>query len=290
MATVEVGDYIYVSLEGYDDHGFLVVGWGPVLDTLEALNYDELSQTRSETDTIPYVADFCFGTDGTGRIVMIYDGDVVSLEDNPVGIARLVWSPDSSQVATIEGSVEGRYRIRIWDADTGQQVREFDAHGVIPDLRAAWTDEGLRWITEDEEKTVRVWEEGGDEPLFTLRPDYYLRAVWLSPSGSYLASSNLDHGLVQIWNIQEGQLVQTLDASIIEIIWTSDETCVATASFNNPHLKNSTKVQLWDMATGDLLQTIDAQMEGVGNIAWSPDGTAFAYIDGDGAIHVWGME
>jgi hypothetical protein len=71
LATVEVGDYIFVPLQGVTSHGFLVVGWGPVLDTLAALNYNSLSQTRSGTHPIPYIADFCFGTtdgtpDGTG--------------------------------------------------------------------------------------------------------------------------------------------------------------------------------------------------------------------------------
>jgi len=65
LATVEVGDYIFVPLQGVTSHGFLIVGWGPVLNTLEALNYDNLSQTHTGTHPIPYVADFCFGTNGT---------------------------------------------------------------------------------------------------------------------------------------------------------------------------------------------------------------------------------
>lgn len=65
LATVERGDYTFVDLEGVSNHGFIVVGWGPVQDTIPRLNYTNLSSQRSATNTVPYVADFCFGTDQT---------------------------------------------------------------------------------------------------------------------------------------------------------------------------------------------------------------------------------
>lgn len=221
------------------------------------------------------------------RIAKIDDGSAVLLEENPIEGARLVWSPDSSQIATIEET----YNIRIWDVNTGRQELEFDAHGLIPDFGIVWTDQGLRWLTQDQEKHLRVWEEEREEPLFTLNPGSQFGSNWLSPSGKYFANSSLgEDGLVQIWDVNNGQHIQTLEAFVRELVWTYDETCIATATINDPNEIKSTRPQIWDMATGELLQTIETQETGVGKLAWSPDGTSIAYIDEVGIIHIWGMQ
>jgi hypothetical protein len=63
LNTVAAGDYLYMV-----SHGFIVVGWGPFLGTIDGITYaltHTLSPTRTATDCIPYVADFCYGTTGT---------------------------------------------------------------------------------------------------------------------------------------------------------------------------------------------------------------------------------
>jgi hypothetical protein len=61
---VRVGDYIFVELTDggqTSDHGFIIVGWGPVPDNLlSALDFTP-SFHRSASNSIPYVADFNFG-------------------------------------------------------------------------------------------------------------------------------------------------------------------------------------------------------------------------------------
>ena len=252
-------------------------------EILTDLSIDDLTLDLDNLLWSPDGTRLALNSDRIVRIVKIDDGSAILLEENPIEGARLVWSLDSSQIATIEET----YSIRIWDVNTGQQEQEFDAHGPIPDLRAAWTDQGLRWLTQDQEKNVRVWEEGRDEPLLTLSSGFQTSSTWLSPSGKYLASSSLgDDGLVQIWDVNNGQLIQTLDAFARELVWTFDEACIATATFNDPNGIRSTKPQIWDVATGELLQTIESQVEGVGKLAWSPDGISIAYIDEVGTVHI----
>jgi hypothetical protein len=63
LASVSVGDYLYIV-----SHGFVVAGWGPFLGTIDGISYaldNNLATTRSNDYPIPYVADFCYGTDGT---------------------------------------------------------------------------------------------------------------------------------------------------------------------------------------------------------------------------------
>lgn len=59
LSSVGIGDYLYI-----ESHGFLIVGWGPLLGTIEGINYalvNSLGTTRSDSNPIPYIADFCYG-------------------------------------------------------------------------------------------------------------------------------------------------------------------------------------------------------------------------------------
>lgn len=68
LNTLMAGDYIYANIEGGDNHGFMMIGWGPLLGTLAAIEFalvNSLSPARASINqehVIPYVADFCFGT------------------------------------------------------------------------------------------------------------------------------------------------------------------------------------------------------------------------------------
>jgi hypothetical protein len=74
LASVAQGDYVYIKNGTLVPHGFLVVGWGPLKGTKDGIDWamsNTLASSRSDTNPIPYVSDFCFGTDtstndGTG--------------------------------------------------------------------------------------------------------------------------------------------------------------------------------------------------------------------------------
>jgi diadenosine tetraphosphatase ApaH/serine/threonine PP2A family protein phosphatase len=63
LTSIGIGDYVFI-----DSHGFLIVGWGPLYDTITGITHGlntQLATARSATNPIPYIADFCFGTDAT---------------------------------------------------------------------------------------------------------------------------------------------------------------------------------------------------------------------------------
>lgn len=78
LSYLQAGDYIFYPGSSGDNHGFMVVGWGPILGVQDSIDYvspldtqqspHTLSTRRGELDNshiVPYVADFCFGTDET---------------------------------------------------------------------------------------------------------------------------------------------------------------------------------------------------------------------------------
>jgi WD40 repeat protein len=213
----------------------------------------------------------------TGEQIMPNNGEPIS--------GRYVWSWDSSQVATLEPE----NIIRIWDAATGQQTRSIDSNGPMRNYQGVWPEQGLRWLTQDENGINAVWEENSSEPIFTIGPD--VGSVSLSPSGRFLVTLGPSAIGVRIWDVSTRDLLQTLssDAPINRVLWSQDERCVLTATrdLTTAWMMNP---QIWDVTSGNLLQTIDGRFEDWDTYAFSPDGTGVAYIDTDGAIHVWGLE
>ncbi|KAB2892950.1 MAG: hypothetical protein F9K28_10685 [Bacteroidetes bacterium] len=62
LAAINAGDYLFINPEGFDKHGFLVAGWGPIQDCKDAIatTYTNLPVEREE-NTIPYIIDFSGG-------------------------------------------------------------------------------------------------------------------------------------------------------------------------------------------------------------------------------------
>jgi len=74
LSSLQAGDYVYVEPSSGDTHGFLMVGWGPLLGVLDGIQYtlnNELSlyyQQSASNHVIPYVADFNFGTQNSAIV------------------------------------------------------------------------------------------------------------------------------------------------------------------------------------------------------------------------------
>jgi WD40 repeat protein len=156
-------------------------------------------------------------SNGIYSIVSLETGTHFRLNTGEAGLDSPVWSPDSAHTATFEAD----NTIRIWDAATGQRLREFNTTELIsgPNI-AVWADQGLRWLTRDESSIVQVWEENSSEPIFTIGPD--LGRVLLSPSGRFLVSAGRIENGVRIWNVSTGQLEQTLHVEAYPVAWSLD--------------------------------------------------------------------
>jgi WD40 repeat protein len=94
------------------------------------------------------------------------------------------------------------------------------------------------------------------------------RIVW-SPDGTKLAGASFA-GPIYIWD-RAGQLVQTLpghnDASI-SVSWNTNGNLLASSGIDG----YDELIKVWDMPTGALVQTLSRFVDGVGHIAFSPNG------------------
>ena len=137
------------------------------------------------------------GSDGIVRLWDIKTGTERQIPTGQVGDARVVFSPDGNTLATVPDI--GHRQVRLWDVNTGKQLREFtaDGSGLVRIFSMAFSPDGNTLATgsgdydhiEGSFGTVTLWDVNTGETLQTLtRHTDEVKSISFSPDGSTLAT------------------------------------------------------------------------------------------------------
>lgn len=175
------------------------------------------------------ILDLAFSPDGQrllsaseDRTLIVWDmqtGAIVHrFESSSDSINTGAFSPDGRLIAGGFGSLseptqvpgtERDYTIHLWDATTGEEIRQFAGHaGAITTVQ--FSADGKRLISGAVDETVRVWDvESGTEVMRFDGHTGGVLSVDISANGQYIVSGALD-GIVKIWSVQNGELLRQL--------------------------------------------------------------------------------
>ncbi|MCW5554801.1 MAG: serine/threonine protein kinase [Verrucomicrobiae bacterium] len=119
------------------------------------------------------------------------------------GLTTLALSPDGRVLAS--GSGHEDPTIRVWEAATGQLLRQLDGHtGWV--CKLAFTRDGRRLISAATDQTIRIWDiNSRDEPMVLRGHTDEVYAVAISESAQLVASASKDGDLV-LWK-EDGKSV-----------------------------------------------------------------------------------
>ena len=247
----------------------------------------------------------CWSPDGTriatagyDRAVTVWDAATGSrllsmqLPGGPAG------SRDGEQLLSVAWSPDGRYlasagqAITIWDAHTGDQVRQWTGHTA--EVRCvAWSPDGARLASGSRDDTVRVWDwkTGEETARFAGQQGRIFCVAW-SPNGEFLAGGGrtardsalgaVAFGFVRLWSTKTAKVVHTLrghEQRVWSISFSHDGTRIASASEDG-------KAKVWDIQTGQEMLTLNDH-QGLRAVAWSPDGMRLATAGLSKSIKVW---
>lgn len=129
-------------------------------------------------------------------------------------------SMGGSSALVVSGSFDRQ--LIWWNPDSGEQVRQIEAHeGWVRDL-AVFPDSS-RIATVGDDMLVKVWDARTGEPIHALAghakqtPQGHVTALYevtVSDDGTLLATADR-HGEVRIWEADSGKLLQTLAVPVL---------------------------------------------------------------------------
>ncbi len=238
------------------------------------------------------------GDDGTIRVWNTDTGEELhsdSLETvGQVGQREVGWvitvAPAINAVAisvdgqqAISGGDDGT--VRIWDLDTGEELRTLTGHHG-PVAAVALTADGQRAISGGDDGTVRVWNLDTAKQLPTAADhDGYMEAVAISADGQRAISGG-DDGTVRVWNLGTGKQLHILrghDGWVRAVAVTANGRHAASGGDDGT-------VRIWDLDTGEELHTLRGHYDWVRAVTVSADSQRVVSGGDDGTLRIWDLD
>jgi len=200
-------------------------------------------------------------------------------------VVSVAYSPDGSRI--VSASNDGT--MRVWDAETGQELTQLTGHiGIVYSM--AYSPDGSRIVGGSSDGTVRVWDaETGRELTQLTGHTRRVNSVAYSPDGSHIVSG-ADDGMVRVWDAKTGQALTQLTGHtgwVSSVAYSPDGSRIVSSGMDQT-------VWVWNAETGQALIQLTGHTGWVSSVAYSPDGAPGGdrIVSGssDRTVRVWDAE
>lgn len=229
------------------------------------------------------------------------------LERSRGGITVARYSPDGLLIAAPSGS-----KVRLWDAATGQLVRELDAgdRWFVSAIAFSPSDRHLLAVgctRTGEEAHVLLWDidaagERARLPIAVESAVGVVGALAFSPDGTYLVAGLGNRPLFRdgysnpliVWEVASRRVIHNLPGhqnQCLALDFSKDGTLLASAGRDG-------KAIIWSTKTWKAVHTLEnpeknslsgAPRADLDDVAFAPDGKTVALASREGSVQLWGV-
>ncbi len=197
------------------------------------------------------------------------------------------FSPDGDILAS------GHYGgiIKLWNTETGEQIRIFDNRSNYSEREIVdFSPDGNIVVSGNASGGITWWSvEKGEEIHSDIRSGHDggnpVSSVEFSPDGNILASGGED-GTIKLWSVGTGNEIITLRGhdDVVHSISFSPHGKVLASSSNDGTIK------LWNLEKGRGIDIIGRGNESRITESFNLDGNVLALVSNDGTVMLWNVE
>ncbi|MBI1914769.1 MAG: protein kinase [Planctomycetes bacterium] len=202
----------------------------------------------------------------------------VTLKGHTGPVSSVGFSADGQRI--VSGSYDDT--LKVWDAQTGQQVLTLKGH-TGPVSSVAFSADGKRIVSGSGDQTVKVWDAHTGQEALTLKGHTGpVSSVAFAADGKRIASGSVDQ-TVKVWDAQTGQETLTLKghtSPVYSVSFSPDGKRIASGSFDG-------MVKVWEAQTGQEALTLKGHTNWVASVAFSADGKRIVSGSYDQTVRVW---
>jgi hypothetical protein len=188
------------------------------------------------------------------------------------GVNSVAFVPGGRQF--VSGGSDGT--VRLWDVNSGTEIRRFTAHtGMVEGV--AISPDGHSLLSCSQDKTIRLWDlASGKELRRLVGHQSWVYGVAFSPDGKLVLSAGTGWGgnpgdhVPRLWDVATGREIRRFQGhtdAVLSVAFAPDGRRALSASFDG-------SVRLWDVASGRELHSF-LHGSRVYTIAFSPEGGQF---------------
>jgi len=191
------------------------------------------------------------------------------------GLARAVFGPDASTIATAEH--DGH--TTVWDARTARVIASFEHAAEVDDAR--FSPDGHTLLTASRDGTARLWDiakADAARPVYEVESP--IHALALAPDGALAAGC--DDSRVLLWRGTSAPTLRDHLGRVFAAAFAPDGRTLVTGGEEEAAF-------VFDVASGRRIGELPGHGDGVHGIAFSQDGGTVATAGGDAVVRLWSV-